>query len=91
MQEGQGTVLDNTCLMFVNNMWSGSKHDSTKVPLLTVGGLGGKLKTGQVLDYSKKSDHERKLCSFYLSIMNRMDVQATAFGDAETPLVDLDA
>lgn len=91
MQEGQGTVLDNTCLMFVNNMWSGSKHDSTKVPLLTVGGLGGKLKTGQVLDYSKKPDGERKLCSFYLSLMNRMDVPATEFGDAEQPLMGLDS
>ncbi len=40
MPEGEGTVLDNSCIMFVNNMWSGSKHDSTKVPLLTAGGLG---------------------------------------------------
>lgn len=91
MQEGQGSVLDNTCLMFVNNMWSGSKHDSTKVPLLTVGGLGGKLKTGQVLDYSKNPNDKRKLCSFYLSIMNRMGVPATEFGDADSPLVGLDA
>jgi hypothetical protein len=31
MQEGEGTVLDHSCLMFVNNMWSGSRHDSTRV------------------------------------------------------------
>ncbi len=36
MPEGDATVLDHSCLLFVNNMWSGSKHDSTKVPLLTV-------------------------------------------------------
>ncbi|XZE44835.1 DUF1552 domain-containing protein [Pirellulaceae bacterium SH467] len=89
MQEGDRTVLDNTCLMFVNNMWSGSKHDSTKVPLLTVGGLGGTMKTGQVLDYGKRPDSERKLCSFYLSLMNRMGVSASAFGDADSPLTDL--
>ncbi len=35
MPEGEGTVLDNSCIMFVNNMWSGSKHDSNKVPLIT--------------------------------------------------------
>ena len=28
MPEGEGTVLDNSCIMFVNNMWSGSKHDT---------------------------------------------------------------
>jgi hypothetical protein len=86
MPEGEGTVLDHSCLMFINNMWSGSKHDSTKVPLLTVGGLGGTLETGRVLDYMDKGDENRKLCSLYLSIMNRMGLPVTQFGDAEAPL-----
>src|SRR4029077_6563567 len=34
MPEGEGTVLDNSCLMFISNMWSGSRHDSSKVPLV---------------------------------------------------------
>ena len=33
MKEGERTVLDNSCLMFISNMWSGSRHDSSKVPL----------------------------------------------------------
>lgn len=89
MPEGEGTVLDNCCLMYLSNMWSGSKHDSTKVPLLTVGGLGGTLETGRVLDYGDKSDEERRLCSLYLSIMDRMDVRLERFGDAETRLAEL--
>ena len=89
MPEGDGTVLDHSCLLFLNNMWSGSKHDSTKVPLLTVGGLGGTLETGRVIDYTDKGDENRKLCSFYLSLMNRMGVPANSFGDANTPLAQL--
>jgi hypothetical protein len=89
MTEGDGTVLDNSCLIFVNNMWSGSRHDSTKVPLVTAGGLGGTLKTGRVLDYGKAGDDNRKLCSFYLSIMNRMGVPAEQFGDADSPIAGL--
>ena len=89
MPEGEGTVLDQSCLLFINNMWSGSKHDSTKVPLLTVGGLGGTLETGRVLDYLDKGDENRKLCSLYLSIMNRMGLPATRFGDADAPLAQL--
>ncbi len=89
MPEGQGSVLDHTCLMFVNNMWSGSKHESTRVPLLTLGGMNGKLETGRVLDYGKRDDSQRKLCSFYLSIMQRMGVASQSFGDAEQPLADL--
>lgn len=89
MPEGNGTLLDNTCLMFLSNMWSGSKHDSTKLPLLLVGGLGGKLTTGRVLDYVGKPDADRKLCSLYLSLLNRMGVKADRFGDATGQLARL--
>jgi hypothetical protein len=89
MQEGDGTVLDHSYLLFVNNMWSGSRHDSTKVPLLTAGGLSGTLETGRVLDYTESGDDNRKLCSLYLSLMNRMGVQASEFGDANSPLTNL--
>ena len=86
MQEGERTVLDNSCLLFINNMWSGSKHDSTKLPLLLAGGLGGTLETGRVLDYTDKSDDDRKLCSLYLSLLQHMHIPAGSFGDAEKPL-----
>jgi hypothetical protein len=86
MPEGDGTVLDHSCLMFVNNMFSGSKHDSSKVPLLTLGGLDGTLNTGRVLNFVDRPESEKKLCSLYLSLMNRMGVAATQFGDATVPL-----
>jgi hypothetical protein len=89
MREGDTTVLDNSCLMFVSNMWSGSQHDSSKVPLLLVGGLGGALATGRVIDYLGRDDADRKLCSLYLSLMNRMGVKAERFGDASAPLAGL--
>jgi hypothetical protein len=89
MPEGEHTVLDNSCLLFISSLWSGSKHDSSKVPVLMVGGLGGALKTGRVLDYKDKGDDNRKLCSLYLSIMDRMDVKLDRFGDAATRLVGL--
>ncbi|HEV3440695.1 MAG TPA: DUF1552 domain-containing protein [Gemmata sp.] len=89
MREGDKTVLDNSCLMFVSNMWSGSRHDSGKLPVLLVGGLGGKLDTGRVLDYTGKGEENRRLCSLYLSLMNRMGVKAERFGDATTQLAGL--
>ncbi len=58
MPEGTGTVLDNCCLMFISNMWSGTKHDNKKVPVLTVGGLGGTLQTGRSLDYLNAGDEQ---------------------------------
>jgi hypothetical protein len=89
MPEGEGTVLDHSCLLFISSMWSGSKHDSSKVPVLLVGGLDGTLETGRVLDYLDRGDDHRKLCSMYLSILDRMGVKLERFGDAETRLAGL--
>jgi len=89
MPEGEGTVLDHTCLMYLSNMWSGTKHDNSKVPLLTVGGFGGTLATGRILDYTAKGDENRKLCSLYLSLMDRAGVSLPRFGDADTRLAGI--
>ncbi len=89
MREGETTVLDNSCLVFLSNMWSGSRHDSSKLPIVQIGGLGGALTTGRVLDYSARGDEDRKLCSLYLAVMNRLGVRATSFGDATVPLAGL--
>src|SRR2546425_4277980 len=86
MPEGNGTVLDNSCLMWLSNMWIGRKHDNTRLPLVLAGGLGGTLRTGRTLDYIEAGDENRKMCSLYLSIMDRMGVKLDRFGDAETRL-----
>jgi hypothetical protein len=89
MPEGDGTVLDHSCLMFLSNMWHGSKHDSNKLPMVLLGGLGGTLETGRVLDYTDAGNDNRKLCSLYLSIMDRMGVKLQRFGDAEARLANI--
>ena len=88
MPEGESTVLDNSLMYFVNNMWSGQAHDSTKVPVLTVGSLGETVQTGRVLDYLNRGDENRRLCSLYLSIMDRMGLRLDSFGDATNRLAD---
>ena len=89
MPEGEGTVLDNTCLLYLSNMWSGERHDNTKLPVLTLGGLGGTLQAGRVLDYADAGDDNRKLCSLHLSLMDKMGVKLARFGDAEAKLASL--
>jgi hypothetical protein len=86
MPEGNGTVLDNSCLMFLSNMWIGRKHDNTRLPIVLAGGLGGTLETGRTLDYLQAGDDNRKLNSLFLSIMDRMGIKVDQFGDAETRL-----
>jgi hypothetical protein len=80
MPEADGTVLDNSCVMFVSEHWNA--HNGTRVPLVLAGGLGGTLKTGRTLDYLKAGNDRRKLCSLYLALMDRMGLELPAFGDA---------
>ena len=90
MPEGEGTVLDNTCPIHLSNMFSSSRHDNTKLPIVTLGGFGGAPQTGRVLDYSNQSDESRKLCSLYLSPMDRVGMELPRFGDADARLAGCD-
>jgi hypothetical protein len=86
MKEGDGTVLDNTCLMFLSNLWIGRKHDNFRLPLVLAGGLGGTLETGRTLNYLDAGEDNRKMCSLYLSLMDRFGIKLDQFGDAQTRL-----
>jgi len=86
MPEGDGSVLDNSCLVWLSNMWSGWKHDNMKLPVVTAGGLGGTIATGRALEYLYSGDENRKLCSLYVSILRKMDLTLDRFGDATTEL-----
>ena len=54
--------------------------------MVTAGGMGGALQTGRSLDYFNAGNSNRKLCSLYLSLMDRMDVKLEHFGDADSRL-----
>jgi hypothetical protein len=86
MKEGEGTVLDNSCLMFLSNMWIGRKHDNTRLPLVLAGGLGGTLKTGRTLNYLGQPDEKRRMQSLYLSLMDRYGVTVDQFGETRDRL-----
>jgi hypothetical protein len=52
-----------------------------------VGKGGGKIQTGKVLDYRQSS--ERQMCRLYLSMMQKMGIQKSSFGDATSPLPEV--
>lgn len=83
MQEGESTVLDNSCLMLANEQWTA--HSAPKVPLIVSGSLSGSLQTGRSLDYENAK--ERRLSALYLSLMARMGVELPRFGNADEHLV----
>ena len=85
MPEGEGTVLDNCCIMIANEQWTA--HSAPKVPLLLAGGLGGQFQTGRSLNFEQSND--RKMSSLYLSIMDRMGVSLPQFGESNEQLTGI--
>ena len=86
IQEGERTLLDNTMLMYCSSMLNGN-HDASQLPVVLVGGGGGRIQGGRVLDYTGKPD--RQLCRLYLSMMDKMDVRLPTFGDASMALQEV--
>ena len=81
-QEGDGTVLDNSCIIMANEQWTA--HSALKVPLLAAGGLSGSFRTGRTLDF--ESSRNRKFASFLMTVANRMGLPFERFGDATEAL-----
>lgn len=86
IQEGERTALDNSMIMLCSSMLNGH-HDASQLPVVMLGGGGGKIRGGQNLDYLKNEN--RQMCRLYLSMMNVMGVRRESFGDATSPLVEV--
>lgn len=83
IQEGERTALDNSMLMYCSSMLTG-RHDATQLPIVLLGGAGGQIRGGRVLNYLDKPD--RKVCGLYLSLLAKFGIRPKKFGDSSEPL-----
>lgn len=86
IQEGERTLLDNSVLLYCSSMMSGN-HDANQLPVVVLGGGGGRIKGGRVLNYWEKP--ERQMCRLYLSILDKVGVHLDRFGDATRALEEV--
>ncbi len=90
--EGNGTMLDNTLIVYLS--CAGGKHHggNTDWPAVLLGGCGDKLKMGQYLQYpSYKQAGHKTLGNLYLSLLAAGGVEnGEHFGQIDPALKDLD-
>ena len=86
IQEGERNALDNAMILYCSSMLTGN-HDATQLPVVLLGGGGGRIQGGRMLDYRGKSN--RQMCRLYLSMMDKMNVHVPKFGDATEPLAEV--
>jgi hypothetical protein len=77
--EGAGSMLDNTLVVWFNELGRGGTHEITDTPWVLGGNLGGFFKTNQFLDFPGEA-HNRLL----LSLVHGMGLtDETSFGDKD--------
>jgi hypothetical protein len=77
--EGNGTMLDNSVVMFVNTCGGSHHRGQNNHAVLMIGGAGGALKGGRYLTFP---EGQRCISDVYVSLANLMDVPITTFGEA---------
>lgn len=87
IKEGSRTLLDNTMLMHCSSMMAGALHNNDQLPVIILGGAGGRIKGGRALDYTGKPD--RQLSRLFLSMMDKMEVRPKSFGDGKQRLTEV--
>jgi hypothetical protein len=86
--EGDGTLLDNTLILWCNELSRGNAHSHPDMPFVLAGRAGLRGRTGRFLQYPGSVPHNNLL----VSILQALDVPATRFGDRDHctgPLVGL--
>jgi len=86
IQEGDRTLLDNSMILYLSSMMTGN-HNNDQLPVVMLGSGGGQIKTGRTLDYLGKPN--RKMCSLYLSMMDKLGIHLDRFGDSDQRLTEI--
>ncbi|MSU79394.1 MAG: DUF1552 domain-containing protein, partial [Gemmataceae bacterium] len=86
IQEGERTLLDNSMILYCSSMMTGN-HENNQLPVVMVGRGGGQIQTGRVLDFTGRPN--RKMCSLYLSLMDKAGVRLERFGDSNQRLAEI--
>lgn len=85
VKEGDATLLDHSLVVYGSGIGDGNRHNHDDLPILSFGGLGGTIQTGEHRQYRD----ETPLCNFYLSILQQLGIPAESFGDSTGPLKDV--
>ena len=79
VQEGDGTLLDRSLVLYGSNMGNSNQHVHYDVPHVVIGGLNGKHKGGRHIAYPQKQVPTGNLL---LSVLDKYDIHQDSIGDS---------
>ena len=85
IDEGNGSLLDNTMLLYGSSLGDGHAHGEENLPVIFAGGGGGTVRSGRYLKY--RSNYS--LSKYHLATMQRMGVPVEEFAEVDSPMSGL--
>ena len=82
MKEGDSNVLANSMILFGSALSDGDRHDPHKLPLVLGGRGGGRIASGQHLEYPV----DTQLSNLYVSMLQAFGTPVDRFADSTGPL-----
>jgi len=82
MQDGSGSVLDQSLILYGGGMGDGNAHRHANLPTLLAGKLGGEFETGRHIEYKL----DTPMSNLLVTILNKAGVRCDQIGDSTGPL-----
>ncbi len=78
VSDGEGTLLDNSLVLYGSSLGDGNRHTHHDLPLVLAGGAGGQFETGRRL----KCEKETPMANLFLSMLDAVGTPTDSFGDS---------
>lgn len=85
IDEGEGTVLDNSMIVYGAGISDGDRHNHDDLPILMAGKGAGTVKSGRHITYPNNTP----MTNLFLSMLDRMNVHPETIGDSTGRLQQL--
>lgn len=76
--DGEGTLLDNSMVLYGSGMSDGNSHNHDPLPIVLAGGAGGRLEGNRHIMNPEKTP----LSNLLLSMLHTLDIEQDSFGDS---------
>lgn len=80
-EEGKGTLLDNTMVVFGSNLGNANSHDWRNLPIIAA---GGDFAHGKHVVFDKEEN--KPLGHLFMSVLEKMGIEADRFGSSKSTL-----
>jgi hypothetical protein len=85
IKEGEGTLLDNSMILYGSGISDGNRHRHDDLPIVLAGRGGGTIETGRHV----RIERETPLNNLFLSMLDRVGVPVDELGDSTGRLCEL--